>query len=235
MATALAAGYAAASTDTGHTGPSSNTFANEDVLDRLRASRDSRDDGRRQSDGERLLRRRAEALVLQRLLDRRTPGADRGAALSRRLRRHRRRRAGDVTRRSRRSDRSGFARRSADPASALPREKLDDAARRACSRRATGSTARRTACSRIRWRARSIRRCSPARTGAEPASCLTQPQVDAVQKIYAGASNPRTGRHIFAGPRARQRAGLVRSAGRLRRRLLQVPSCSRIRAGIRRR
>src|SRR5262245_36526769 len=32
MATALAAGYAAASTDTGHTGPSSNTFANEDVL-----------------------------------------------------------------------------------------------------------------------------------------------------------------------------------------------------------
>src|SRR5688572_23909571 len=32
MANALAAGYAAASTDTGHTGPSSNTFTNEDVL-----------------------------------------------------------------------------------------------------------------------------------------------------------------------------------------------------------
>jgi feruloyl esterase len=32
MATALAAGYATASTDTGHTGPSSNTFANQDVL-----------------------------------------------------------------------------------------------------------------------------------------------------------------------------------------------------------
>jgi feruloyl esterase len=32
MATALGAGYAAASTDTGHTGPSPNTFANEDVL-----------------------------------------------------------------------------------------------------------------------------------------------------------------------------------------------------------
>ena len=31
MATALAAGYAAASTDTGHTGPPSNTFANEDA------------------------------------------------------------------------------------------------------------------------------------------------------------------------------------------------------------
>ena len=32
MATALAAGYATASTDTGHTGPSSSTFANDDVL-----------------------------------------------------------------------------------------------------------------------------------------------------------------------------------------------------------
>jgi feruloyl esterase len=32
MATALAGGYAAASTDTGHTGPSSNTFAHEEVL-----------------------------------------------------------------------------------------------------------------------------------------------------------------------------------------------------------
>jgi hypothetical protein len=32
MATALSAGYAAASTDTGHTGPSSNTFAHEAVL-----------------------------------------------------------------------------------------------------------------------------------------------------------------------------------------------------------
>ena len=32
MANALAAGYATASTDTGHTGPSSNTFAKDDVL-----------------------------------------------------------------------------------------------------------------------------------------------------------------------------------------------------------
>jgi hypothetical protein len=32
MATAVTAGYAAASTDTGHTGPSSNTFAHEDVV-----------------------------------------------------------------------------------------------------------------------------------------------------------------------------------------------------------
>ena len=32
MATALAGGYAAASTDTGHTGPPANTFVNDDVL-----------------------------------------------------------------------------------------------------------------------------------------------------------------------------------------------------------
>jgi feruloyl esterase len=32
LATALTAGYAAASTDTGHTGPAANTFANDDVL-----------------------------------------------------------------------------------------------------------------------------------------------------------------------------------------------------------
>jgi feruloyl esterase len=32
MATALAAGYATASTDTGHTGPAANTFVNQDVL-----------------------------------------------------------------------------------------------------------------------------------------------------------------------------------------------------------
>src|SRR6185503_8623948 len=31
MATALASGYAAASTDTGHTGPAANTFSNDDV------------------------------------------------------------------------------------------------------------------------------------------------------------------------------------------------------------
>ena len=31
MATAAAAGYASASTDTGHTGPAANTFVNDDV------------------------------------------------------------------------------------------------------------------------------------------------------------------------------------------------------------
>jgi len=35
--------------------------------------------------------------------------------------------------------------------------------------------------------------------GADGPSCLTPPQVAAVQKIYAGASNPRTGERIFPG------------------------------------
>ncbi len=35
--------------------------------------------------------------------------------------------------------------------------------------------------------------------GTEDASCLTDPQVKAVQKIYEGAKNPRTGEQLFAG------------------------------------
>jgi feruloyl esterase len=38
--------------------------------------------------------------------------------------------------------------------------------------------------------------CAP---GADPSSCLTAAQVDAVAKIYAGASNSRTGQPIFPG------------------------------------
>ncbi len=35
--------------------------------------------------------------------------------------------------------------------------------------------------------------------GAESNSCLTQPQLDALKKIYAGPANPRTGHKIFPG------------------------------------
>lgn len=38
--------------------------------------------------------------------------------------------------------------------------------------------------------------CAP---GADRTSCLTPPQVDAVRRVYAGASNPRTGEAIFPG------------------------------------
>ena len=36
-------------------------------------------------------------------------------------------------------------------------------------------------------------------TGAESNSCLTEPQLTALEKIYAGARNPRTGQQIFPG------------------------------------
>ena len=35
--------------------------------------------------------------------------------------------------------------------------------------------------------------------GAETADCLTQPQIDALKKIYAGPKNPRTGEQIYPG------------------------------------
>ena len=35
--------------------------------------------------------------------------------------------------------------------------------------------------------------------GTDEISCLTAPQVDAVRRVYAGASNPRTGEKIFPG------------------------------------
>jgi len=35
--------------------------------------------------------------------------------------------------------------------------------------------------------------------GAESAECLTQPQIDALKKIYAGPKNPRTGEQIYPG------------------------------------
>ena len=93
MATALAAGYAAASTDTGHTGPSSNTFANEDVLIDFahRAIHETTVAAKATVNG--FYGNAPKFCVLQRLLDGWPSGADRGAAISRGLQRHRRRRA----------------------------------------------------------------------------------------------------------------------------------------------
>ncbi len=94
MATALAAGYAAASTDTGHTGPSPNTFANEDVLIDFAHRAIHETTVAAKAAVERILRQRPEAVVLQWLLDWWPPGGHGGATISRGLRRHHRRRAG---------------------------------------------------------------------------------------------------------------------------------------------
>jgi feruloyl esterase len=45
-------------------------------------------------------------------------------------------------------------------------------------------------------------------SGSDDASCLTQPQVDAVRKMYEGVKNPRTGEAIFTGwPRGSESFG----------------------------
>ena len=64
--------------------------------DRLRLSRRSRNGGDIEALSSSVLRARAAPLVLERLLDRRTPGADVGAEVSGRLRRDSGRRAGEL-------------------------------------------------------------------------------------------------------------------------------------------
>ena len=97
MATALAAGYGTVSTDTGHAGGNANFMVGhpEKLVDfEERAVHEMTVAG--EGDRRGLLRQRAEAGVLQRLLDGRPAGADGSPALSARLRRHRRRRAGQL-------------------------------------------------------------------------------------------------------------------------------------------
>ena len=222
LATALAAGYAAASTDTGHTGPAANTFANEDADARLRLSGDPRDGRGRQARRRSLLRRaRRRLCVLQRLLDRRPPGADRGAALSRRLQRHRRRRAGDLHHRSRRSARSGSTRPSRSARVRFRKEKLPlihdggaDCVRRA--RRRGGRRAREPARVHVRSAA-----CSPARPGRRrrvPHGAAGRRRTQGL----CGADARHDGREDLSRARARQRAWVVAGAGRLRGGLLQA-------------
>ena len=93
MAAAVAAGYATASTDTGHTGGTADFALGhpEKLIDfGYRAIHEMTAFAKPVVDA--FYGSAPKTLVLQRLLDRRTPGAHRSAALSRRLRRHRRRR-----------------------------------------------------------------------------------------------------------------------------------------------
>ena len=97
MATAVAAGYAAASTDTGHAGGNANFIVGhpEKLVDfEERAVHEMT--GAAKAIADAFYGQRAATRVLQRLLHRRPPGADRSAALSGRLRRHHRGRAGQL-------------------------------------------------------------------------------------------------------------------------------------------
>jgi feruloyl esterase len=197
MATALAAGYAAASTDTGHTGPSTNTFVNDDVLIDFahRAIHETTVAAKSAvrgffgtapklayfngcSTGGR------QAVTAAQRYPEDFDGIVAGAPAS-----HTSTQAfGQIW----------FYQALADPSSALPREKLallHEAVLAACDGldgAKDGVLENPRACT-------FDPQALACRQGSDPASCLTQPQVDGVRRIYAGPSNPRTGQHIFAG------------------------------------
>jgi feruloyl esterase len=197
MANALAAGYAAASTDTGHTGPSSNTFANEDVLIDFahRAIHATAVAAKATTGGffgnaPKLsyfngcsTGGRQAVTAAQRYPDD-FDGIVAGAPAS-----HTSTQAfGQIW----------FHQVLADPASALPREKLTllhDAVLNACDE-ADGAKDGVLENPRSCTFDPQVIACKP---GTDPAACLTPAQVDGVRRIYAGPSNPRTGQHIFAG------------------------------------
>ena len=197
MATALAAGYAAASTDTGHTGPSPNTFANQDVLIDFahRAIHDTTVAAKSTVDGfygnaPRLSYFNGcstggrQALTAAQRYPEDFDGIVGGAPAT-----HTSTQAfGQIW----------FSRVLSEPDTALSREKLTlvhNAALAACDTldgARDGVIENPLACT---FDPRTL----VCKQGSDPASCLTAAQADGVRKIYAGPSNPRTGAHIFAG------------------------------------
>jgi len=197
MANALAAGYAAASTDTGHTGPSSNTFANEDVLIDFahRAIHEATVAAKTTVNGFYGNAPRfsyfagcstggRQALTAAQRYPEDFNGIVAGAPAS-----HTSTQAfGQIW----------FAQALGDPAGALPREKLalvHDAVLNACDGldgAKDGVLENPLACT-------FDPKVLACKAGSDPASCLTDAQVTTVQKVYAGPSNPSSGKQIYVG------------------------------------
>jgi feruloyl esterase len=197
MATALAAGYAAASTDTGHTGPSSNTFVNEDVVI----------DFAHRAIHETTVA--AKAIVRGLYGDAPTFSYFNGCSTGGRQAMTAAQRYPDdfngivAGAPAMYGSKQSFGQiwiyqAAADAASALPleaRQIVNRSVMAACDGldgATDGVLENPQAC-------RFDPQILVCREGTDPSACLTQPQVDAVKKIYAGASNPRTGEAIFAG------------------------------------
>jgi feruloyl esterase len=197
MATALAAGYAAASTDTGHTGPSSNTFANEDVLVDFahRAIHETTVAAKTTVNGFYGNAPRfsyfagcstggRQALTAAQRYPDDFNGIVAGAPAS-----HTSTQA---------FVQIWFSQALSDPAGAVPREKLalvHEAVLNACDGldgANDGVLENPLACT-------FDPKVLACKAGADPASCLTEAQVTTVQKVYAGPSNPRTGKQIYVG------------------------------------
>jgi feruloyl esterase len=197
MATALAAGYAAASTDTGHMGQPSNTFVNEDVvLDFAhRAVHETTVAAKRAVNGfygeaptfayfAGCSTGGRQALTAAQRYPNDFNGIVGGAPASY-------------------TSKQAFGQiwiyqATASPAATMSREKLSllhDGVLQACDGldgAKDGVLENPRACT-----------FDPGvlvcREGSDPGACLAPPQVEAVRKIYAGASNPRTGEPIFPG------------------------------------
>jgi feruloyl esterase len=197
MANAVAAGYAAASTDTGHTGPSSNTFVNEDVVIDFahRAIHETTvaakavvrglyGDAPKFSYFNGCSTGGRQAMTAAQRYPEDFNGIVAGAPAMY-------------------SSKQSFGQiwiyqATADPASALPveaRRTLNQSVLAACDGldgAKDGVLENPLACT-------FDPQVLVCREGTDPSACLTPPQVDAARKIYAGASNPRTGEAIFAG------------------------------------
>ena len=197
MATALAAGYAAASTDTGHTGPPSNTFVNPDVVIDFahRAIHETTVAAKRAVNGfygqapklsyfAGCSTGGRQALTSAQRYPEDFNGIVAGAPASY-------------------TSKQAFGQiwiyqAMAAPDAALPREKLS-----------LVHTAVLAACDGLDGATDGVlenpRACTfdpdvlVCREGSDPGRCLAPPQVAAVRKIYAGASNPRSGEAIFVG------------------------------------
>lgn len=197
MATAVAAGYAAASTDTGHTGPAANTFANEDTLEDFtqRAVHETTAVAKKVID-----RFYGEAPKLS-YFNGCSTGGRQALAAAQRYPQDFNGIVGGAPASLTSSQVFGqiwIYQAMAAPGAALPREtltRLHDAVLAACDAQDganDGVLEDPLAC-------RFDPQVLACRQGSDPASCLTAAQVEAVKKIYAGASNPRTKQPIFPG------------------------------------
>jgi feruloyl esterase len=197
MATALSGGYAAASTDTGHTGPSSNTFASEEVLIDFahRAVHETTAAAKRMVD-----RFYGEAPKFSYFAGCSTGGRQALAAAQRHPDDFDGIVAGApaVQTSTQAFGQIWIYQATADPSAALPREALallHDAVLNACDVQdgaRDGVLERPLSCT-------VDPQVLACRQGSSPGTCLTPSQVEAARKIYAGASNPRTGAAIFPG------------------------------------
>ncbi|HKE87381.1 MAG TPA: DUF6351 family protein [Vicinamibacterales bacterium] len=197
MANALAAGYATASTDTGHTGPSTNTFVNGDVLIDFahRAIHETTVAAKATVDGfygnapklsyfNGCSTGGRQALTAAQKYPEDFNGIIAGAPASYTSKQT----FGQIW----------FYQALADPVSALPREKLalvHDAVMNACD----GLDGVKDGVLENPLACKFDPKVLVCKEGVDPASCLTPAQADGVRRIYAGPSNPRTGAHIFPG------------------------------------